>query len=103
MLTAFVDSNVEFYNLLSACALFCVKKSVDPFYVWAQNCSQVVPMTEDYPWPQTLNTVIPSWASKRLSSGGNFDPSAVMKGKFPCLPLFLLHPAFGNPPLRVNF
>lgn len=94
LLTAFLDSNIPFYNLLSACALFCVKEFVDPFYVWTQNCSQAVPMSDYYPWPQVLNTPIPSWASKRLSSGGNFDPSAVMKSEFPCLPLFLLHPVF---------
>lgn len=89
-LTTFFGSNIAFYNLLSACAWFCVKKSVDPFYLWAQNCNQVVPWTKDYPFTAVITTDIPSWASKKLSSGGNFDPSAVASGESSYLPPF--HP-----------
>ena len=92
----FLDSNVEFYNLLSACALFCVKTpaQVDPFYKWSESCNQVVPMTQDYPFTAAITTDIPSWASKQLSSSGSFDPSAVL-GEFSYLPLFLPYPVFG--------
>lgn len=72
--------NLEFYNLLSACAWFCIRKSVDPFYAWSGDCGQNVPLTMDYPYPTTIDTDIPSWAAKRLSSSGNFDPSAVTSG-----------------------
>ena len=90
LLTMSEDSNVAFYNLLSACALFCIKSVADvgAFYVWSENCTQVVPMTRDYPFTAVVTTVIPSWASKKLSSSGNFDPSAVMDGQFSYLPLF---------------
>lgn len=88
LLTTFLDSNFAFYNLLSACAMFCIKQSVDPFYKWSESCNQVVPMTRDYPFTTDITTVIPPWASKQLSSGGNFDPSVVMRGEFSCLPLY---------------
>lgn len=86
----FLDSNVAFYNLLSACALFCVKTSaqVDPFYKWTESCKQVVPMTREYPFADVITTDIPSWASKKLSSSGSFDPSAVMSGEFSYPPFF---------------
>ena len=99
LLTALLGSNVVFYNLLSACALFCVKKSVNPFYSWTDSCNQVVPMTRDYPFTAVVSTVIPPWASKKLSSGGNFDPSAVMNSEFPYRPFFILYLAFGCFPL----
>ena len=97
LLTTFLDSNVAFYNLLSACAWFCIKQPVDPFYKWADSCNQAVPMTRDYPFTTVITTVIPPWASKKLSSGGNFDPSAVMPCEFPCLPPF---PPSGVRPFR---
>ena len=89
----FLDSNVEFYNLLSACAWFCVRKAVDPFYTWSESCKQVVPMTREYPYTSVITTDLPPWASEKLSSSGNFDPSAVMHGEFPYSP-FLLYPTF---------
>lgn len=97
LLTSFLDSNIEFYNLLSACALLCVKQSVDPFYEWTESCDQIVPMTRDYPYTSVITTVIPPWASKQLSSGGNFDPSIVMGGEFS----YLLLDCFTS--FRMNF
>jgi len=49
---------------------------------------QVVPMTREYPFAAVITAVIPSWASEQLSSGGNFDPSVVMRSEFSCFPFF---------------
>ena len=78
--------------------MFCIKNTfaVDPFYIWSQGCEQVVPMTREYPFAPVIKTAIPSWASKQLSSGGNFDPSAVMRSEFSYLPLFSFYPVFSR-------
>ena len=98
---SFSCSNVAFYNLLSACVLFCVKGlGVDPFYKWSDGCNLVVPMTRDYPFKTAVTTDIPPWASKKLSSSGNFDPSVVMRGESSYFPLSLTipRPAISLPP-----
>lgn len=100
-LISFSSSNVAFYNLLSACVLFCVKGlGVDPFYKWSDGCNLVVPMTRDYPFKAVVTTDIPPWASKQLSSSGSFDPSVVMRGESSYLPLSLAIPcpAISLPP-----
>ena len=86
----FLNSNLEFYNLLSACSWFCIRRTVDPFYTWSGDCSQTVPLTQYYPYSTSITTDIPSWASKRLSSSGNFDPSVVTRSEFSYLPRVLL-------------
>ena len=100
----FSDSNVAFYNLLSACVMFCTKgPGVDPFYTWSDGCNQVVPMMRDYPFKPAITTDIPPWASKKLSSSGSFDPSVVMGGEFSYLPFSttIPRPAISPPP-RMN-